>query len=309
MSDTRKDTQARRFDMSIDIDAPANVVWSALTEARELTHWFPLEARVVPGEGGSMHWEWGGDWGGESKIAAWEPNRRLKLVETRQGFDADGKPLDRAGDHRDLVVEVTLESHAGTTRVRLVHSGFGAGADWDDELDGVSNGWQIELRCLKDYVEKYRGRDRLFAWARASSDLPQEEVWTRLIGPEGVCLQVFPPEGGSCTEGMDGGNHTEPHPRGFHLQAERSRARYTLNVRDQRFAGDVVMTIPDDFVGYVDDFSGTIRVGTFRGGGRTGLMLVLVSYDPADALRVKAFETDAQALLDRITAGDAHSQR
>lgn len=281
MSDPRKDTQDRCFEMSIDIDAPADAVWRALTEAKELTRWFPLEARVVPGQGGSMYWGWGGDWGGESKIAVWEPDRRLKLVETRQAFDADGKPLGRHGDDRDLVVEVTLESHAGTTRLRLVHSGFGVGADWDDELDGVSNGWQIELRGLKDYVEKYRGRDRLFAWARSSSDLPQEEVWARLTGPEGVHLHVLPPEGAS----------------------------YTLDVGDQRFAGRASLTIPNDFVGYVEGSSATIRVGTFRGGGRTGLMLVLTSYDSADAPRVKTFGAAAQAVLDRVTAGLAHAQR
>ena len=61
MSDikVKKDIDARVFDMSIDIDASADAVWSALTEARELTRWFPLEARVIPGEGGSMYWGWG----------------------------------------------------------------------------------------------------------------------------------------------------------------------------------------------------------------------------------------------------------
>jgi uncharacterized protein YndB with AHSA1/START domain len=53
MSDAKNDPPARRFEMTIDVNAPADAVWSALTEARELTRWFPLEARVVPGEGGS----------------------------------------------------------------------------------------------------------------------------------------------------------------------------------------------------------------------------------------------------------------
>lgn len=277
MSDARKDTQARRFEMSIDIDAPADAVWSALTEAKELTRWFPLEAKVIPGEGGSMYWGWGGDWGGESKIQAWEPDRRLKLVETRQGFDADGKPLDRPCGNRDLIVEVTLESHAGKTRVRLVHSGFGSGADWDDELDGVSNGWQIELRGLKDYVEKYRGRDRLFAWARASSELPQDEAWARLTGPDGVNL------------------HSGP-------------TGYTLHVGPQRFAGGTVLAIPNDFAGRVDNSSATIRVGTFRGGGRTGLMLVFTSYDQADKHFLRVIETEGQALLDRLSTAAVHQR-
>ena len=279
----KKDREARRFEMSIDIDAPADAVWSALTEADELTRWFPLEARVVPGEGGSMYWGWGEGWAGESKIAAWEPNRRLKLVETRQGFDADGRPLDRPGDNRDLIVEVTLESHAGSTRLRLVHSGFGHGADWDAELDGISTGWQCELRNLKNYLEHHRGRNRVLAWAKGSSDLPPSEVWARLFGPGGLSFES---------------SHS-PH----------EGARYALTCfGTERFEGTVAVSIPDDFVGFVDDLhGGMVRVGTFRGGGRTGMMLWAVSYDAADGPRLKAFEKMAMAFLQRAFAAAPQS--
>ena len=275
MSDTfvDKDDVGRRFEMAIDVAAPADVVWSALTEARELTRWFPLEARVVPGKGGTMYWGWGEGWAGESRIAEWEPNRRLKLVETRQGFDADGRPLNRKGENRDLVLEVTLEAQTGTTRVRLVHSGFGHGADWDDELDGISTGWQCELRNLRHYVEKHRGRDRVVGWAKSSSDLPADAVWQQLFAPSGLAF-------------ADGGQKPD------------EGARYALTFGDERFAGTVAVSIPNDFVGYVDDLhDGMVRVGTFRAAGRTGMMLWLVSYDPSDAARVKAFEARAKAFL------------
>ena len=48
-----KSTQ-RLFEMSIDIEATPEHVWKALTDAAELTRWFPLQARVTPGTGGSM---------------------------------------------------------------------------------------------------------------------------------------------------------------------------------------------------------------------------------------------------------------
>jgi uncharacterized protein YndB with AHSA1/START domain len=274
----KKDTGARRFDMSIDIDAPADAVWDALTKAEELTRWFPLEARVIPGEGGSMYWGWGDGWAGESRIAVWQPSHRLKLVETRQGFDADGKPLADPLQDRDLIVEVTLESHAGTTRLRLVHSGFGHGSNWDDELDGISTGWQCELRNLKHYLENCRGRDRVLAWAKGSSDLPQGEVWARLFAAEGLSFD-------SASTPSEG-------------------ARYALTCfGTERFEGTVALSIPEDFVGYVDDLhGGMVRAGTFRGGGRTGMMLWAVSYDPADAPRLKAFERNAQDFLDRTFA-------
>jgi len=44
--------------MSLDLDASPDDVWRALTDARELVRWFPLDARVTPGAGGSMVWSW-----------------------------------------------------------------------------------------------------------------------------------------------------------------------------------------------------------------------------------------------------------
>ena len=57
-------------------------------------------------------------------------------------------------------MEFTLETVQGKTRLRLVHSGFGHGAAWDAEVDGISEGWQAELRSLRHYLRRHRGRDR-----------------------------------------------------------------------------------------------------------------------------------------------------
>ena len=269
-----KDTVARTFDMSLEIAASPDAVWRALTEATELTRWFPLEAKVTPGKGGTMYWGWGEGWAGESKIVEWEPHRRLKLIETRQGFDADGRPLNDPGQTRELAVEVTLESHAGKTRVRLVHSGFGDGANWDDELDGISTGWQFELRGLRYYLEHHRGRSRVYGWARSSSDLAPAEVWKQLVGPGAFHLpRPLPSEG----------------------------APYVLNFGRHRLSGTTLITLPDaDFAGNASQLhDGMFRLGTFRAAGRTGIMAWLSSYYPEDEAKVKAFERDAQDFFDR----------
>ena len=44
----------RTIEKELEIDAPIEAVWKALTDAEELTNWFPLEARVKPGVGGSI---------------------------------------------------------------------------------------------------------------------------------------------------------------------------------------------------------------------------------------------------------------
>lgn len=39
----------RRVEREVKINAPIAEVWKALTDAKELARWFPLEARVTPG--------------------------------------------------------------------------------------------------------------------------------------------------------------------------------------------------------------------------------------------------------------------
>ena len=51
MSDDQPKT--RDIVREIEIDAPIEVVWKAITEAEEITRWFADEARVTPRLGGS----------------------------------------------------------------------------------------------------------------------------------------------------------------------------------------------------------------------------------------------------------------
>ena len=71
----------KKVEAQITIDADAATVWRALTDGEELTRWFPLDARVTPGEGGSiwMSFRGGLDW--ETPIALWEPNRHLRTAD------------------------------------------------------------------------------------------------------------------------------------------------------------------------------------------------------------------------------------
>ncbi len=50
--------EARAVEREIEIDAPVGAVWKALTDAEELTRWFPLNAGVTPGVGGSVWMSW-----------------------------------------------------------------------------------------------------------------------------------------------------------------------------------------------------------------------------------------------------------
>ena len=81
------DENPRTIERTIEIDAPTDVVWKALSEAQELVRWFPLQAEIEPRVGGRYWMSWGGEYEGEHRIeiladveidkrAAWYPDSR-----------------------------------------------------------------------------------------------------------------------------------------------------------------------------------------------------------------------------------------
>lgn len=268
----------RSFRMSLDIAAPREDVWRALTEAEELVRWFPIVARVVPGEGGTMLWSWGdhGDW--QTRIDAWQPGRLLRLVqEDSRPYDAQGQPLPPGEvEPARIAIEFTLETHQGRTRLTLVHSGFGQGAAWDDELEGITEGWQAELRSLRHYLERHRGRDRHIGKAWLTTAVARDQAWARLTGPGGFRI--------SPAEPVEGGGYEVETPGGMRLSGT-----VELYLPGQTLAG-TVRELGD----------GWFRVLTWKdGAGNTGVWAWVSTYADADQ-RVEEFRRTAEAALARL---------
>jgi uncharacterized protein YndB with AHSA1/START domain len=51
--------QKSNLEFEIEVAAPVEAVSKALTDAAELSRWFPLEAEVKPGVGGTIRLSWG----------------------------------------------------------------------------------------------------------------------------------------------------------------------------------------------------------------------------------------------------------
>lgn len=165
---------ARTVEFSVEVNAPVEAVWKALSDGDELARWFPLEARVTPGVGGSVWMSWGEPWVGEAKIEVWEPNHHLRNVEPPP--QPDSIPI---------VIDYFLESRGGKTLVRVVQS-FGTGADWEDEYyESISRGWPFMLANLRHYLEHHLGKPRQVAWPRVNVDGAPETLWQRLLSSEG----------------------------------------------------------------------------------------------------------------------------
>jgi uncharacterized protein YndB with AHSA1/START domain len=262
----------KAIDTTVEIAAPVEAVWKAISDPRELERWFPLQARVTPGEGGEVFMSWGPPWEGASRIEAWEPERLLRT----RGFLEHGDAS---------MVEYTLEARGGSTVLRLVHSGFATGGDWEDELfGGTERGWRYELRSLRHYLERHAGRDRVVAWPRAPVRGTAADVWRRLLGPDGL-----------VREGRIDG------------KAEGDRYRAVASTGDV-FEGTVVVNDPPfEFAGTVSGLrDALVSLRTHEAGGpqekdghAAGLFLSTWGVPPAD---VEALGERWQRLLDGIAA-------
>ena len=98
----------KKVEREIEIAATPDEVWRALSDGEELKRWFPLDARVKPGAGGSVWLSWGEGAEWESPIEIWEPGKRLQPVDTIPG--QEGAPPTRIAV--DYVIERAAEQRS-----------------------------------------------------------------------------------------------------------------------------------------------------------------------------------------------------
>ncbi|MCD6021458.1 MAG: ATPase [Actinomycetia bacterium] len=127
------------------IQAPQDRVWRALTEAEQLTRWFPDKAAEVDlRPGGAIRIEWQDGEFDDGMVEVVDEPSRFVFLWHGAGFDS---PQTR--------VEFSLEAIDGGTRLLVVGSGFSKvredkrASAWKDN-DG---GWTHELGELKTYLE------------------------------------------------------------------------------------------------------------------------------------------------------------
>ena len=172
---------SRSIEKEVTIDAPVDLVWKALTEGEQLARWFPVEATVEPRLGGKVWLSWGGGMEGTAPIVAWEPHRRF-------GWAEDRGPVK-------IAVDFHLEAKGGTTVVRLVQSGFGAGPEWDDEYHMTDGGWSYFMQHLHWYIKRHYGVPRDLITLRESIAVPKLKGFARVmkaLSTDGAMLAAKP---------------------------------------------------------------------------------------------------------------------
>ena len=82
-----------------------------------------------------------------------------------------------------IAVDFHIEAREGSTVVRVVQSGFSAGAEWDDMFDAIRDGWTYFMFNLVFWFEYHRGRTRRMAWKRVATDLGRDLTWQAIASP------------------------------------------------------------------------------------------------------------------------------
>jgi len=199
MSESAK--PARAHETVIEIDAPVNEVWRAITEPEALARWFAPKMTVQPGKGGLVVADWGPGLEWNTRIEAWEPPMHLRLVETRDQVMSSSPDKEALAASR-LVQDYTIEARGCTTVLRLVHSGFGDSEGWDQEFEGTRSGWASCFLRMKLGLEEHRGEaaENFIVTQTAAGLTPQQaldrlnqeilkESWTTVLtGYYHVCL-------------------------------------------------------------------------------------------------------------------------
>lgn len=255
-----QDQESRAVEREIEIDAPVAAVWKALTDAEQLTRWFPLHARVTSGLGGSVWMSWTDARGQDAPIEVWEPERHLRTG-------------PQEGAALQIATDFYLEGRGGGTILRVVSSGFGKDEEWDYMYGAWSRGWDFELNGLRHYLERHPGQRRIVATAKAAYTGGDDEAWARLTEPGGWF-------GSSGLSGLtDGGRYAFETPTGETLE------------------GDVAFWQPPwQFTGTVDGWNG----GLFRVELCEGAATVWMSTFGVDEADVAALEQKWRASLGQL---------
>lgn len=131
-------------DRTLEINAPADLLYEMVTDAEHLVRWMAVNAEVDAQVGGTIRWTHANGDSCSGEFVELVPARRIVFTYGWERSDVELPP-------GSTTVEITLEPTIDGTRLRLVHRGLAG-----PMADAHDGGWANYLTRLATLAE---GRD------------------------------------------------------------------------------------------------------------------------------------------------------
>lgn len=172
----KKDPSGRRsIQVEVEVPGTPEEVWRAIATGPGISAWF-VPTRSEERAGGEIVSNFGPGMDCPAKITAWEAPHRF-VAEGLMG--GPGSP--------SVATEWSVEARAGgKCVVRVVHSLFASTDDWDNQLDGLEQGWPAYFRVLRRYLERFKGMPCAAMQFVGFSNDAEAEAWAKTGGELGL---------------------------------------------------------------------------------------------------------------------------
>lgn len=169
------DDGSRFVEMTVEVPGTPEEVWAAMATGPGISCWF-TSTRVEEREGGAIVFELGPGMESAGEITTWSPPEVLAYEE--RDWMAGAPPL---------ATEVRVEAKGGgVCVVRMVHSLFASGEDWDEQLESMESGWPPFFVILQEYMRHYRGLACTSVRLMAKSAEAEPRTWELLQAAFGL---------------------------------------------------------------------------------------------------------------------------
>lgn len=190
MSVNKEASGRRSVQVEVEVPGTPEEVWRAIASGPGISSWF-VPARSEERQGGQLVCTFGPGMDSAATITSWQPPRRF-VAESDMG--PPGSPK--------VATEWSVEARAGgTCLVRVVHSLFSSTDDWDNQLEGLEQGWPTYFRILRMYLANFKGMPCSPMQFVGFSSEPESKAWEKAGGALGL-LEVTEGQKWTTPEGL-----------------------------------------------------------------------------------------------------------
>lgn len=175
MSIKKESSGRRSIQVEVEVPGTPEEVWRAIATGPGISAWF-VPTTSDEREGGQLVHTFGPGMDCPAKITAWQPPKRFV---DEGDLGAPGSPT--------MATEWSVEARAGgVCLVRVVHSLFATTDDWDNQLDGLEQGWPTYFQILRMRLTHFRGMPCSSMQLLGFSSEGEAIAWEKLGGALGL---------------------------------------------------------------------------------------------------------------------------